>query len=108
VVREPSAHDAAEERQLVRAAADGSLQAWCTLVARHAPAVWAWAVDWTDDDAVAAQVSEVVWLRLAQSLLELQGTPVADWLYRQVADQAGRQCSGEFGRNSTRRGTLPE
>ena len=69
----------ADDAELVQAAAAGSLAAWSSLIARHSPAVWAWAVDYAVDGAVAAQISEVVWLRLAQSLGKLHKEPVASW-----------------------------
>lgn len=96
----PAAPTVGDDAQLVQAAAEGSIAAWSSLVARHSPAVWAWAVDYAVDGAVAAQISEVVWLRLAQSLGTLGGEPVASWLCRQVQAEGRRERSAQAERRA--------
>lgn len=81
---------AVEDRQLMRTAAEGSVEAWFTLVASYAPDVWEWAIGAGSDEQTAAEVCEVVWLRLAQSLATLDCEPVPTWLHRQVLAETRR------------------
>lgn len=70
----------ADDRQLLRAAALGDAGAWSRIVDLHAARVWELAVFGTSRSEEAVAVSELVWRRLAQTLPDLGGEPLATWL----------------------------
>lgn len=78
----------ARDRQLVRAAALGDELAWASLVEAHGQLVWALLHEsgLGLDEAVAAY--ELVWVRLAQCLAELNGEPVTSWLHRTAVHES--------------------
>lgn len=78
------------DRQLVRAAALGDELAWDALVDAHGQLVWGVLIECGlgRDEAVAAY--ELVWVRLAQSLVELSGEPVTSWLHRTTLHESER------------------
>lgn len=78
------------ERRDVLGALLGDAAAWDRLVDRHAGAVWQRAVDAGLPPGVAAEVCELVWLRLAQSLPELLELPLEPWFDRTVAQERTR------------------
>ena len=89
----------ARDRQLVRAAALGDELAWASLVDAHGQLVWSVLHQngLGRDEAVAAY--ELVWVRLAQSLAELNGEPVAGWLHRTAVSES-EHAQARAGRNT--------
>lgn len=67
--------------ELVRRAADADKAAWHELVVRYRAVVWSVAREHRLDDADAADVSQAVWLTLAQHLTRLRDPErLAGWL----------------------------
>jgi DNA-directed RNA polymerase specialized sigma24 family protein len=80
----------ADEKALAQAKA-GDREAWNVLVDAHAGAVWSAVARAGLAPEDAAQVCELTWLRLAQSLPELRpGLPLRDWLVAVAAAESGR------------------
>lgn len=77
------------DRLLVRAARRGDGAAWERLVDAYVEPVWGWCRQ-AAGDARAGAVSELVWLRLAQSLAEVDPAQLAAWLRRAVREEAAR------------------
>jgi DNA-directed RNA polymerase specialized sigma24 family protein len=86
------------DSSLVRAAALGDVAAWDRLVDGHAQRVWDRARAAGLDRPSASEVCEVVWLRLAQALPDLDGLPLPVWLGRAVAVEAALVRRREDGR----------
>ena len=61
-----------EDGDLVRAAAAGDAEAWNELVQRYAGLIWAICRSCSFRDSDAADVSQVVWLRLIENLSRLR------------------------------------
>ena len=64
---------------------------WARLVDEHVALVWTWALRASGSRAAAAQVSEVAWLRLAQSLTSLTDDQVGEFL-REAVHQLRPGC----------------
>lgn len=93
-----------EDSELILQALAGSRTAWQLLVDRYLPTVWGLARRATGDAAAAGVVSQVVWLRLVQSLAHLGPEPLAMWLAAAVDEEAHRHrgmrdLSGVVGRS---------
>lgn len=78
------------DSELIGQALAGSRTAWQLLVDRYLPTVWGLARRATGDAAAAGVVSQVVWLRLVQSLAHLGPEPLAMWLAAAVDEEAHR------------------
>ena len=65
---------------LIEAAVDGRADAWEALVENLAGRVWAAAAGWLRRTEDISQVSQLVWLRLADHLAEIEPADVADWV----------------------------
>lgn len=74
----------ARDRQLVRAAGLGDEVAWYDLVDAHGLLVWSVLHECGLSRSEAVAAYELVWMRLAQSLIELRGEPVTNWLHRRA------------------------
>ncbi|MCW2778098.1 MAG: polymerase, sigma-24 subunit, subfamily [Frankiales bacterium] len=91
------------EASLLRGAVDGDRAAWDGLVELHLEDVWNLVAEQGTVGQDAAQVCQVVWLRLAQQLPRLAEDPVqdavGDWLHHQVVEE----CSGRAALRSRER-----
>lgn len=87
------------DRQLVRAAALGDEGAWDALVDVHGQLVWDVLRACGLGRGEAAAASELVWVRLAQSLTELSGEPLTSWLHR-AAVQESENAHARAGRST--------
>ena len=89
-VSAPRALSSSGERVLLRSAAQGDTHAWDALVDAYLPQLWRSTAEAGLDADAAAQVCEVVWLRLVQSLALLEDESVGSWLQRVAVEECAR------------------